>query len=243
MYCISITTAATYLAISNLYYVIMFDMFDTRAIGVTSFCFTTAFDSIYFLLRRKRFHLLMRDFHLITKTLTDDGGLLTTGSESVILRRAARANLIFKYFVLFYVSVPFILNVFNYVNHLVTGSSELANPVPFDINSFPFLYEIVSCLYVVVSVTGCGRQVASSGFFFVMMFHLNLCLKQLRITSTYVFQNDQRSGEQQIENFYNNNKIGFFIQRRNDHSLPEDKSNSNKEFLTAWIKVYQQILR
>lgn len=166
-------------------YRLIVDMLNTRAFGLRSVCFTTAFDRMYFFfVQRKRFRSLMRDFHWVTETLTEDGGLLTTGSESVILHTAARVYLIFKYFMLSFVSVPNAVNTFYYLNHLITGSSELANPIPFNANIVLFLYWIKP-VYTLSSRTQ-GRSRPADSFCY------DVSLESVFEEFKYVFQNNEK---------------------------------------------------
>lgn len=256
IYCLLGVAMNAWLFINNVCYILVVDASNMRMIGVTASCFTLVFDSVYCLANRKQINRILRDFHAVTKSLTEIYGRLGAGAVSSILNRAAKLNSFFKVFSIFYTSVPLIMALSYYVNHLMTGTNSLYNPLLFEINSYPLCYEIALIVYGVAAVVSAGRQIASTGFFLVMLFHLILCLKQLRCASKLIFQSnkqqqaDGHSFKQvrtrvkqclHVGNTYKNNT--FPILKDRCQCLQFNYRRYNKDRLKAWIKVYKDVLR
>lgn len=234
-------------------------LLNTRAIGGTTVFLMNAFDCLYFQFRSEQFRLLFKDFHLITEPFTKDE-LFRVASESVISYRAAKLNSILKFIATFYASVSVATVLLIYINHLVSGSADLLGPIPYDVNGYSSLYELTLIVQCAAAVVSGLRLSASCDFFVSMFFHLNVCLKQLRLCSKYIFQDEDTTNERMIQNstfrnrinfgkysrprrLYDRNKAEFIKMAGNKDCIQDEKYSSRTQRFKVWMQKYADILR
>lgn len=255
IYCILISVTSVCIIASSIYFAVTVDMFNARIIGLASAEFLSVFSSVYFMVHSKQIYLLIKDFHSLMKIFTEDD-LFRKGSENVIFHRAAKLDTVLKFFLITYVSLPVCTALFTYVNHLTFGATDMLYPVAFDVHNHPFLYVVTLFLQCTTALVTSGRLVSSSAFFFTMLFHLNLCLKQLRFSSKYIFQNIDKQlfqhdvKENEIlfvqylsaEPLYSYNKNRLATDKRYHNIVEVDICTSSTARFREWLKVHKVIL-
>lgn len=241
LYSILVSMSSLYYAVINIYYFFVSNVFDGRAIGVSSAFLLTVFDSVYFHINNKRMNKLLIDFHKITKTLTDND-LFKTSNDSAILRTAAKFNSVFKYFSMSFVSLPALAAAFIYKNHLVYGSVDLPNPVPFDVRRYPLLYELMLTLDWSTCAACGARQIASNGFFLAILYHLRLCLEHLKSSSKYVIRKNNGS-RQDGRRLHKGGVCNYEAIIKYILTVRNDRDTRNMARFKTWAKAYEDILQ
>lgn len=232
-----------YLIEANIRSTFSADTFNPRLIGATSGFVLVVLNSVYLTVRRNSVQSLLDDFRAVTKFLTEDD-VLNTRSEHIIFKNSAKLNTFFKYLMLFYISLPASLFFEVYVKRIISKSTVTLFPVPCDSRSCPVFYEITLLVQYAVCLVSSLRLIAAMGFIFAMLYHSNLCLKQLKLTSKCIFLNDNRKKRRcckrivtikqwlRIGRLYNTN--GVSVKRHCCNHVARFK---------VWIKAHKNVLR
>ena len=121
-----------------------------------------------------------------------------------------------------------------YARHLLFRTGDLLLPVPYDVDAFPFLYELTAWLQSMTALIGFTKMFTSECVFFALLFHLKLCTDRFVVTSGDVWQLSVGC------------RPGRFVTATSGASGSVNAGASSERSTTVarfknWIKIHQQI--
>lgn len=223
-----------YTSVSNSMAVVTGDADTTRMIAVNFGTPVILYDLLNVLLRNDRMYSLVSGLDAIVKTFTEDELLFKAGSKSNVFYSAAKVNSFFKYFLVPYMACSVLTIVYCWTCHFIYQSADLIYAVPYDVLSFPFSYELTLFAQSLSAIYSSSKYIAAEGLYFCILFHLNLCLKQLRTSSKFIFLQTGKHGI--YENTVHKSQL-----------YPEEmyylENRLNKLRFKTWIKAHNEIIR
>ena len=130
---------------------------------------------------------IVENLNTITSAMLEKD-IFCTVLKDYITTNSFRINGVPKYFTFVNCTVCSAMSVYLYIRRYILHSYDLIFPAPYDIHSFPGLYDLTPFGQAMAIVFGSIKQSSLLCLLFSIILHLGFCLKQLKFSCERLFQ-------------------------------------------------------